>query len=172
VADDRRFGERRAEEGEEGQHVPSPGVLLQMIRNVERTDQEGHERNHERFDKLAERLDDLEHRSNGLERDVSGLRDAAKNPRKVDVGSELFYPTRVVIALVMFAFILGAGQWAAAYFSTAGLKETLSEIKSDYRDLATRFDMATKEIRYEQARQSDRLNDHSKEIQNLKETKR
>jgi hypothetical protein len=117
---------------------------------------------------VSKRLGNVEELCYTMERAVSAVQTA-----KIDVSTQLYIPMRVAITLLgaaaTFAFIVGAGQWFAATSSTSGIREALTEIKSDQRDAATRADLAIKEIRVRQSEALERVTEHDRELQALRD---
>lgn len=137
----------------------------------------GHDRQLEAHD---HRLDNLETLVQTLTLSLAELQTKSKERRTIDVSTQLFFPplliTKMLGTAIVVAFILGAGQWFTTTYSMSGVKDTMSgvkdtlaEIKSDNRDATTRSELVNKEIRMEQAKQSERLADQAKEIQALRE---
>lgn len=128
-------------------------------------------------DKLYEaheyRIANLETLMQTMTSSVVELQTKAKERSTIDVSTQLFFPPFLVVKIVgtaiVVAFIVGAGQWFAATYSMSGVKDTLNEMKSDARDAATRTELAIKETRYEQAKQTGHQEAQDKEIQALKD---
>lgn len=103
--------------------------------------EKGHRSLRESIKELTERLDKVE---------ACQVKNLLKfteiDERKPDVTS-LNYPPKIVLSLIMIAFAVGAGQFASAWFSTSGLRdsqvkmqESQSKTQSDVRDILTRMD--------------------------------
>jgi len=108
-------------------------VLEMLVNSVDKKHEAKHQNVRNECDRLGATLLDVEQRMRKLQ-EVAG--------QKPDV-TTLNYPPRIVLTLILIAFALGGGQWAAGWSFTYGMRDSLEKTQSDVRDIRTKMEKQT-----------------------------